>query len=646
MRQTFFRKIIVYYLSVFLIIFFFILFIDYLGFSGGLDTGLYDLFFRLRGQRGTDERIIIVSIDEKTLNKFGRWPLNRKYYALLLKKVYRAKAVGFDIIFAEPAEEDKEFAAIIKKYDKVILPVYLDMHMNLVYPGQIFSPCKTGHIHVEPDIDGVVRKVYHTLYYGNLSIPSFSSTIYEVINENGFDRKPLSSMNLNLRSPDKIIQLDRMLINYYGPPATFPFISMCDVVEGRLPDDFFLNKIVLVGLTVPGIVDTALIPFSYHRNRMPGIEVHANILNNLIDGSSIKEVSNKNRYLLSFLISFFLLFFFFKTNEKISVFFWLTGLIVIFISTYLCFTHLHCWGRPFIFYCGISLAFLTAYIYRLDEAARRLDARCLSIISLPGMENQTSESYIHGKGLMSFLSAAGINARVQKLISVEDEYEEKLQKIIDEKTMKLSEALTMVKSMTNEIIFRLTSAAEFKDEPTGRHISRVGLYAKRLSEALGMPEDFVEQIALASAMHDIGKIGIPDAILTKKGPLTAEEFDIIKRHTYIGERILSGSKHPMIQMAARIALYHHERWNGTGYPEGLSGKDIPVEARIVMLCDIYEALRSPRPYKKQFTHQEAFFIITRGDFKTSPEDFDPDVLQVFIKIHPLFEEIFDEFSDS
>lgn len=159
--------------------------------------------------------------------------------------------------------------------------------------------------------------------------------------------------------------------------------------------------------------------------------------------------------------------------------------------------------------------------------------------------------------------------------------------------------------MSNEMIFRLTAAAGSKDEYTGKHISRIGLYANKLSEALEMPSDFIERITLASAMHDIGKIGIPNKILLKPGELSPEENEIIKTHTTIGAKILSGSAFPMIQMSATIALYHHERWNGTGYPKGLRGGDIPVEARILMICDIYDALRSRRPYKMSFDHKKA-----------------------------------------
>jgi putative two-component system response regulator len=348
---------------------------------------------------------------------------------------------------------------------------------------------------------------------------------------------------------------------------------------------------------------------------------------------------------LGFLASSILFLLFVRIHEKESAFLWAGAVVLASAIFFMLFKYFNLWIGPVIFYLSFTLVFVTAYIYRLDEAARKMDMRYSSIISLPAMGQGVISESVPTKGLLSFLSAEGINARIQKLLTIEDEYEEKLQQVIDERTLELSDALAMVKTMSNEVVLRLATAAESKDEQTGKHISRVGLYAKKLSEFLGMPGEFIEQITFASAMHDIGKIGIPDKILQKPGSLTPDEFEIMKSHTVIGEKILSGSVHPLIQMAASIALCHHEKWNGGGYPRGLKGTEIPLEARIVMLCDIYEALRSKRPYKKPMEHRESFLIITEGDAKISPNNFDPDVLQAFIKINNIFSGIFDEYSD-
>lgn len=196
-----------------------------------------------------------------------------------------------------------------------------------------------------------------------------------------------------------------------------------------------------------------------------------------------------------------------------------------------------------------------------------------------------------------------------------------------------------------ESITRLSMAAEYKDLDTGMHIRRIAEYTRILAELAGFSVAECGLLAQASPMHDIGKIGIPDSILLKPGPLSGEELDIMQSHTTIGGKILDKATSPLLQTACQIALGHHERWDGSGYPAGYAGDKIPVAARVVALVDQYDALRSKRPYKKPLSHDRTLKIILEGDGRTMPEHFDPHFLRIFAANHKIFQQIFQSLAD-
>ncbi len=171
---------------------------------------------------------------------------------------------------------------------------------------------------------------------------------------------------------------------------------------------------------------------------------------------------------------------------------------------------------------------------------------------------------------------------------------------------------------------RLATAAEYRDEETGNHIRRLGHFSRIIAKRWGADEQFLELIFLASPMHDLGKIGIRDSVLLKPGPLTREEFEEIKLHTLIGERILSGSQSPLLRLAEEIAATHHERWDGSGYPRGLAGEAIPLGGRIVAVADVFDALTSNRVYRPAYSVEDALSIM-----ETDRAGFDPEVFRAF-----------------
>jgi len=208
-----------------------------------------------------------------------------------------------------------------------------------------------------------------------------------------------------------------------------------------------------------------------------------------------------------------------------------------------------------------------------------------------------------------------------------------LESQVHERTMQLRES-------NREAILLLTSAAEYRDSDTGVHVRRISYLTSELARLMGMDAEYVERMFYASPMHDIGKIGVPDYVLLKPGPLDAMEWEVMKTHTILGQRILESGTTEYLKMGAEIALTHHERWDGTGYPSGARGAAVPLSGYIMGICDQYDALRSKRPYKVPLGHKRVREIISKGDGRTHPGHFHPGVLAAFEANASKFEEIF------
>ena len=226
-----------------------------------------------------------------------------------------------------------------------------------------------------------------------------------------------------------------------------------------------------------------------------------------------------------------------------------------------------------------------------------------------------------------------LRARVRSLLKVKAyndhmvNYRQELESEVTRQTLALKNAHAQLRDASLETIFRLARAAEYKDEDTGNHIISMSRISALLADRMGLNSEVVERILYASPMHDIGKIGIPDRILLKNGPLNDEEWNIMRMHTIFGRQILEGSSIGFLRLGEVIALNHHEKWDGSGYPNGLVGAQIPLAGRIVAVADVFDALMCKRPYKPALTVDQTVDIIRAG----AGTHFDPKVVDVFLK---------------
>lgn len=270
---------------------------------------------------------------------------------------------------------------------------------------------------------------------------------------------------------------------------------------------------------------------------------------------------------------------------------------------------------------GFQVMELVRKKYSIDE---------LPIIILTGNLDSDSCNKALGAGANDFVNKpfdmTEVKLRVRNLLKVKQSY--KLQKYLNEELERqVVERTRELDDATESLIYRLALAGEIRDNETGQHVIRVGKYARLLSEKLGLPAEMSYMIEKAAPMHDIGKIGIPDAVLLKKQGLDDKERQLMSTHTVLGDKLLGNHPSLLLQMAANIALTHHEKWDGSGYPNQLCGESIPIEGRVTAVADVFDALTTNRPYKKAWEVVDVvkFMKDNAGSF------FDPQLIEIFVE---------------
>jgi hypothetical protein len=354
-------------------------------------------------------------------------------------------------------------------------------------------------------------------------------------------------------------------IDYRGPKGTIPTYSFSALVNGQIDPRELRGKIVVVGATAPALQD--LHATSAGNELMSGPEIQANAIWTLMHGLPLRTAPE-----------------------------WLNLLAIFALAL---------------------IVPLLALRIRAIFAALAAPAAGIAYVVLAEVAFEHGTIIAVVAPLGGLLLAAVATVVVSHLLeTIRRQHAGELNRRLEEEVrIRTSE----LRATELEVIQRLGHAVESRDEETGDHIGRMSELCHRLALAAGLDPEEAEILRHASAMHDVGKIAIPDAILGKPGPLTDAEWEVMKSHTTIGADLLAGSRSPLVQMGEVIARTHHERWDGSGYPAGLAGEDIPLVGRICAVCDVFDALTSPRPYKHAWTVDDALTEIAAQ----SGRHFDP-----------------------
>jgi adenylate cyclase len=600
------------------------------------DYKLYDVTSKIihKDSQTLKSSVVIVDVDEKSLEYLGQWPWSRIILAKLVSIINEANpsSISLDIIFPEDDktspkqminfyknyfstqikieglsknyfDNDKIFAASLS-VSKSILSVYLSNEdikqsqclipkqaleirdsSNIKYEAKNIlcnidkiqsSSTNVGFINSTQDKDGIFRRLPLFMKYKNNVIPSLAVASFMSLDKVVVDKNSVVIFDYSFKTGKD----ENVLLNFYDK-NWYKKISAVDLLSGKVDKNILKGKFVFIGSSAIGLHDRYLISTG---ESIAGTIIHATLIDNIINKSlRYQPESMKNiNFLLSIVVLIVLLFYMQRKKQ------------IVLVSVF---------ALSFLFYSIFSIFMLKNSIY-------------------------ISSAY--------FLVPLGIGFFMISTILVMINYQEQ---------KRFFQEISKAHSST---IDSMALVVESRDTETGAHIQRTKEYIRCLGEYLYdndiykdvLTPEFRLLVYKASPLHDIGKVAIPDNILKKPAKLTKEEFDLMKEHPRIGKEVLENASkdhedNEFLKIALRIAYSHHEKWDGSGYPNGLKGDNIPLEARMMALADVYDALISKRVYKKPISFEDSEQIVVDG----SGTHFDPVLVDAFIELKDKFKEI-------
>jgi CHASE2 domain-containing sensor protein len=531
-----------------------------------LENSTIDTRFALRGAERPNH-LLVVAIDDKTFSQLRlKWPFPRSLHGKAIDRLTKAGArqIVYDVQFTEPTTERQDLAL----YDAVARSRRVVLATT--------ATDDHGHTNVLGGDENLARA------HAVAAAANLPSERGGTIRRFGFKGPGLKTLGVVTaeRATGRALAPSSFgkkgaWIDFRGPPGTVPTVSFSDLLAGQVNPALIKDSVVVIGVSDPTLQDVH--PTATTRDKlMSGAEVQANAIWTALHGLPLRSAPH-----LIDLVAIILLG---------------AAAPLVLVRLRVLKGTLVCALAGVAYAVGCQLAFDGGTVMAL--------------------------TYPLGALLLGTVGGIGLSyAWERSQREAGDRYSAELEREVGNRTEELREAQL-------EIVRRLGQAAEWRDLDTAFHIDRMSRLSHSLALAAGMSAPEAEMLLHASAMHDVGKIGIPDRVLLKPGRLDPDEWEIMKTHARIGADILSGSKVPLLQMAEQIALTHHEKWDGGGYPRGLAGEDIPLVGRICAICDVFDALTSNRPYKEAWPLDAALEEIRTQ----SGRHFDPRLVDLFLKL--------------